>query len=94
MRRNAGRLANRYDSVPGTLGLLLFCTSIVMAQELPRASGVYSAVRIVQSVTRGLLEVKTPWSHEFVSLGPVLSVKDVESHGSNNANSMYNAVVP
>ena len=93
MRRNERRFSNNYADVPSALGLLLFCTSIVMAQELPRVSGVYPTVRIVQSAGPGLIEVKTPWSQSFVSLVPVVTVKDVEIHGSNNANSMYTAVV-
>jgi hypothetical protein len=93
MRRNERRFSKNYADVPSALGWLLFCTSIVMAQELPRVSGIYETLRIVQSAGPGLIEVKTPWSHSFVGLGPLVSVKDVEIHGSNNANSMYNAVV-
>jgi hypothetical protein len=75
-----------------TLAALLVCVSTVLAQE-PGASGVYTIMRYEQSAGPGLREVRTAWSLYFVSLGSLLPVKDVEIHGSNNANSMYNAVV-
>jgi hypothetical protein len=75
-----------------TLAALLVCVSTVLAQE-PGASGVYSLTRYEQSAGPGLREVRTSWSHYFVSLGSALPVNNVEIHGSNNANSLYNALV-
>jgi hypothetical protein len=77
-----------------TLLVSLFVAPFLMTSPLQSpASGVYPIMRSEKNPAPDLQEVVTPWSRQFVSLGPALIIDHFELHSNNNANSLYNAVV-
>jgi hypothetical protein len=73
--------------------LPLLFVSFVTVQQPSGASGVFPITRSEMKPTPGLQQVMTAWSTQYVGLGPALKVEQVEIHGDNNANSMYNVVL-